>query len=106
MCIERVPALLCDADTALKVATAAAMEAGVLIRAALQGDAGDGDRRVMVKSGVDLVTETDQKCETLILSKLRAAFPTHGFVGEESTFADGGAASTVRDDAVAVARRQ
>ncbi|XP_059476088.1 inositol monophosphatase 1 [Neocloeon triangulifer] len=37
---------------------------------------------------VDLVTETDQQVEKLLISGLRAKFPDHKFIGEEST-ADG-----------------
>ena len=44
---------------------------------------------VIVKSGIDLVTETDRKCEDIILGMLRTAFPDHCFVGEESTFETG-----------------
>lgn len=50
---------------------------------------------IIVKSGVDLVTDTDRACEEIILAKLKAAFPTFGFVGEETTFAEGGASGRV-----------
>ena len=32
---------------------------------------------------VDLVTETDQKCEALLLERLRAAAPDYKFIGEQ-----------------------
>jgi len=37
------------------------------------------------KGDVDLVTEADRASEKLIVSRLRAAFPEHGIVGEEGT---------------------
>jgi myo-inositol-1(or 4)-monophosphatase len=37
------------------------------------------------KGDVDLVTEADRASEALIVSRLRAAFPSHGIVGEEGT---------------------
>lgn len=36
---------------------------------------------------VDLVTETDQQIEKLLISNLKAKFPSHRFIGEESTAA-------------------
>ncbi|MBN3271847.1 IMPA1 monophosphatase, partial [Polyodon spathula] len=43
---------------------------------------------VMLKSSpADLVTETDQKVESLIISSIREKFPTHSFIGEESVAA-------------------
>ncbi|KAJ0429855.1 putative L-galactose 1-phosphate phosphatase [Helianthus annuus] len=38
---------------------------------------------------VDLVTETDKACEDLIFNHLKQHFPSHKFVGEETTAADG-----------------
>src|SRR5271168_4768789 len=37
------------------------------------------------KGDVDLVTEADRASETLIVDKLKAAFPSHGVYGEEGT---------------------
>src|ERR1700735_1291078 len=37
------------------------------------------------KGDVDLVTEADRASETLIVEKLKAAFPSHGVYGEEGT---------------------
>ncbi len=76
---------------ALDVAKRAALEAGALIRAATEQLI-----VVTVKSGVDLVTETDKACEELITKRLHDAFPEHGFVGEETTFAVGSAAEVSR----------
>lgn len=39
---------------------------------------------IKVKSGVDLVTETDQKSEDFIISRIRERYPHHRFVAEES----------------------
>ncbi|XP_067329901.1 inositol monophosphatase 1 isoform X2 [Channa argus] len=46
------------------------------------------DRMVMTKtSSVDLVTQTDQKVEKLIIQSVKEKFPTHRFIGEESVAA-------------------
>ncbi|XP_077364828.1 inositol monophosphatase 1-like [Festucalex cinctus] len=69
-----------------------AKQAGKVIREALQGDIA-----VMHKSSqVDLVTETDQRVEQLIISSIKAKFPAHSFIGEESVAA--GAPSALTDD--------
>ncbi len=39
---------------------------------------------------VDLVTETDKKCEEIIFSSIRDAFPDHKFIGEEDSAAQVG----------------
>lgn len=66
-------------------------KAGKMIREALQKDIA-----VMQKSSpVDLVTETDQKVEQLIISSIKEKFPTHSFIGEESVAA--GAPSILTD---------
>jgi len=36
---------------------------------------------------VDLVTETDKKCEEIVLSTIQDAFPDHHFIGEEGSAA-------------------
>lgn len=36
-----------------------------------------------------MVTESDKKCEALILSAIQAAFPDHKFIGEEGSAAQG-----------------
>nr|XP_061810065.1 inositol monophosphatase 1-like [Nerophis lumbriciformis] len=69
-----------------------AKQAGKIIREALEGYI-----TVMHKSSqVDLVTETDQRVEKLIISSIKAKFPTHSFIGEESVAA--GASSVLTDD--------
>ena len=40
-------------------------------------------------ASIDLVTDTDKKCEALIFSKLRAHFPTFTFIGEETASDEG-----------------
>ncbi|XP_066502873.1 inositol monophosphatase 1-like [Hoplias malabaricus] len=58
-------------------------DAGKMIHEALQRDI-----TVMEKSSpVDLVTETDQKVEELIISSIKKKYPTHSFIGEESVAA-------------------
>jgi len=57
-------------------------EAGVVVREAYNRPT---KATVMTKSSaVDLVTETDQKVEELLIKGLSAKFPDHKFIGEES----------------------
>ncbi|CAL8313468.1 unnamed protein product [Merluccius merluccius] len=64
-------------------AIAVARKAGVVIRDALQNEV-----KVMTKSSsVDLVTQTDQRVEKIIISSVKEKFPTHRFIGEESVAA-------------------
>jgi len=58
-------------------------EAGSVVREAYNRPAKATD--VMTKSSaVDLVTETDQKVEQLLINGLSSQFPDHKFIGEES----------------------
>lgn len=67
-------------------------KAGQMIRDALEKDI-----TIMEKSSpVDLVTETDQNVEKLIISSIREKYPTHSFIGEESVAA--GAPSILTDN--------
>ncbi|XP_029384902.1 inositol monophosphatase 1-like [Echeneis naucrates] len=67
-------------------------KAGEMVREALQKEIA-----VMQKSSpVDLVTETDQKVEQLIISSIKEKYPTHSFIGEESVAA--GAPSVLTDN--------
>ena len=67
-----------------RAAHVAARRAGALIRARY------GERQqVSFKSEVDLVTTVDREAERLILDTLRAAFPDHGMIAEESTASPG-----------------
>jgi len=54
-------------------------------------------KHIETKAGAaDLVTEFDQRVEEILISKLKEKFPSHKFIGEESTA--GGAKSTLTDD--------
>src|SRR5438477_7713401 len=67
-----------------RAAHVAARRAGALIRARY------GERQqVSFKSEVDLVTTVDREAERLILDTLKAAFPDHGMIAEESTASPG-----------------
>ncbi|KAI7727504.1 hypothetical protein M8C21_024296 [Ambrosia artemisiifolia] len=68
----------------LTVAIDAAMQAGEVIRKAFYQT-----KHVEHKGSVDLVTETDKACEDLIFNHLKQHFPSHKFVGEETTAAEG-----------------
>ncbi|KAM6918691.1 inositol monophosphatase 1-like [Xenentodon cancila] len=64
-------------------AVAVARKAGEVVRVALSDE-----RKIMTKSSaVDLVTQTDQKVEQLIIQSVKDKFPTHRFIGEESVAA-------------------
>lgn len=68
----------------LQVATAAARQAGAIVRA------GYGQTlQITHKGAIDLVTEYDRRSEALILSALREAFPSHAINAEESGHAAG-----------------
>ncbi|XP_026169282.1 inositol monophosphatase 1 [Mastacembelus armatus] len=70
-------------QNAMDHAVAIARKAGEVVREAL-GD----DRKVTLKSSsVDLVTQTDQQVEKLIIQSVKDKFPTHRFIGEESVAA-------------------
>ena len=61
---------------------------GRVIREAIQkrrsGSAAANSSAVEEKSSyADLVTETDQECERIIVRRLKEAFPGHKFIGEE-----------------------
>ncbi|KAM9844876.1 inositol monophosphatase 1-like [Aulostomus maculatus] len=72
-------------QNAMDHAVAVARKAGEVVRAALQDDR---RKTVMMKSSsVDLVTQTDQKVEQLIIQSVKEKFPTHSFIGEESVAA-------------------
>ncbi|CAN4089982.1 unnamed protein product [Withania somnifera] len=46
-------------------------------------------KHVVHKGQVDLVTETDKTCEDLIFNHLKQHFPSHKFIGEETSAAIG-----------------
>lgn len=69
----------------LDVAVDCARSAGQIIAEAFKQP-----KRVEAKgSATDLVTDTDKKAEELILAKIKAAFPSHKFIGEEGSAAQG-----------------
>lgn len=66
----------------LEAAVHAAREAGALLIERL-GTLQPG--QIGLKGRSDYVTEVDRESERLIISRLRAAFPTHEIIGEEAT---------------------
>lgn len=73
-----------------RLAASVARDAGLLIR-----DRYDAPRTIATKSAsVDLVTDTDRAAEHLILHRLRAAYPEHAFLSEETGAIDAPAGST------------
>jgi len=72
-----------DLELCFEVAMKAVNEGGELIRQAF-----DKKKQVLQKScDVDLVTETDQAVEKLLIQRVKENFPTHKFIGEESVAA-------------------
>jgi myo-inositol-1(or 4)-monophosphatase len=69
-------------DELRAVAVEAARAAGDLIRDALGHDPAELD--LHKKGAIDLVTDVDRAAEATILARLRAAFPHHGILAEES----------------------
>lgn len=70
-----------DRQATLDTAVAVAREAGALLM-----DGFGREKEIQTKSSsVDFVTQFDLAAEALILARLQAAFPDHGFVGEEGT---------------------
>ncbi|KAK7859173.1 inositol-phosphate phosphatase [Quercus suber] len=68
----------------LASAVDAAKRAGEIIRKGFYET-----KHVEHKGTVDLVTETDKACEDLIFNHLKQLYPTHKFIGEETTAAFG-----------------
>ncbi|XP_071723856.1 inositol monophosphatase 3-like [Rutidosis leptorrhynchoides] len=68
----------------MNAAIDAAKSAGQVIRNAFYET-----KLVEHKGSVDLVTKTDKECEDLIFNYLKQKFPTHKFIGEETTAANG-----------------
>lgn len=68
----------------LDVAVEAAKKAGDVIRQGFHQT-----KNVEHKGVVDLVTETDKACEDFIFNHLKQQFPSHKFIGEETTAACG-----------------
>ncbi|XP_011086238.1 inositol monophosphatase 3 [Sesamum indicum] len=68
----------------LAMAVDAAKSAGEIIRSAFYQT-----KRVEHKGEVDLVTETDKKCEEVIFDFLKLQYPDHKLIGEETAAACG-----------------
>jgi myo-inositol-1(or 4)-monophosphatase len=68
-----------DLDTAFEFAKQTAREAGALLR-----DYSQRGVTAEYKGEIDLVTEADRASETLILNRIRAAYPDHAILAEES----------------------
>ncbi|BAT77321.1 inositol-phosphate phosphatase-like [Vigna umbellata] len=73
----------------LASAVDAAHKAGEIIRKGFYQT-----KNVHHKGQVDLVTETDKACEDLIFNHLKQLYPSHKFIGEETTAAGGNAELT------------
>ncbi|KAH0933789.1 hypothetical protein HID58_010906 [Brassica napus] len=71
-------------DQFLAAAVDAAQKAGEVTRKGFYET-----KHVEHKGQVDLVTETDKKCEELVFNHLKQLFPNHKFIGEETTAANG-----------------
>lgn len=69
-------------QSAMDHAVALARKSGEVIRAALLNR--DQNQVQTKSSDVDLVTETDQEVEKLIIQSVKSKFPDHRFIGEES----------------------
>jgi len=75
-----------DYEAILDVAKEAAQLAGSVIREAMLTPKSE----IFAKSSsVDLVTETDKKCEELVTNLLKSKYPGHKIIGEEGMGADG-----------------
>ncbi|KAG7012652.1 Inositol monophosphatase, partial [Cucurbita argyrosperma subsp. argyrosperma] len=68
----------------LGTAVDAAKKAGEVIRKGFYET-----KHIEHKGQVDLVTETDKACEDLIFNYLKDHYPSHKFIGEETTAAFG-----------------
>ncbi|CAK9223133.1 unnamed protein product [Sphagnum troendelagicum] len=71
-------------DSYLNVAVETAKTAGQIILSNF-----NNTKTVEHKGKVDLVTETDKACESLIFEYLKTAFPSHQLIGEETSAIDG-----------------
>jgi Inositol monophosphatase family len=72
---------LCTTHTDLELALELANTAGGTIMSVFY----DKNKGLSTKStSVDVVTETDKKCEEAIIGSIKAKYPTHKFIAEES----------------------
>jgi len=70
----------------LQAAVAAARSAGAVQKESLWSE-----HSITFKGEIDLVTEVDRRCEELIVTSLKEAFPEHSFLAEESAYEVGSA---------------
>uniref|UniRef100_F1LC83 Inositol-1-monophosphatase n=1 Tax=Ascaris suum TaxID=6253 RepID=F1LC83_ASCSU len=70
-----------DEDKFVTTALTMVKKAGAVVRAAFEQPSCDVHTKA---SNTDLVTETDQAVEKLLIQGLKGAFPDHKFIGEES----------------------
>jgi inositol-phosphate phosphatase/L-galactose 1-phosphate phosphatase len=92
-----------DLQQCLRVAREAALAAGAIIKQ----NFGSGHLGIEQKSShVDLVTETDKRCEEVIQSMLQQHFPQHKFIGEETAAANGGIVELTDEPTWMVSARQ
>ena len=76
-----------DLDKILLVAKEVALRAGSKIREAISVQ--KDDIQLTTKSSTtDLVTETDQQCEELVMQQIKDSFPSHKIIGEEASGAN------------------
>lgn len=84
--------IIIDYEEILNVAKQAAKLAGAEIQRVWWqqqgGDDNDETTTTTKSNNVDLVTETDQKAEAIIIEFLQERFPHHQIIGEESSGAD------------------
>ena len=71
-----------DIEKVLAVAQATALAAGEVIRDVWPRQSEILDTK---SNATDLVTETDQRSEALIVARIRETYPHHAFIGEEAT---------------------
>lgn len=70
-------------DKVLQVAQEAALAAGGVIRGAVFSS--EKIKLATKSASTDLVTETDEKCERLVIEHIQKTFPNHKIIGEESS---------------------
>jgi myo-inositol-1(or 4)-monophosphatase len=74
-----------DLNRILETAVAAARLAGQCAMEEMNPGRGEAclARTASVKNGTELVTETDSRCQQLIMDRVKETFPDHGFIAEE-----------------------
>ncbi|BEI92104.1 uncharacterized protein CcaverHIS019_0409240 [Cutaneotrichosporon cavernicola] len=73
-----------DLDAALKFAISIAKEAGQMMRDGQARRFSQDAKQEEKANSVDLVTECDQQVEKFLVAKIKAQYPDHKFIGEES----------------------